>query len=120
MTDAPTGPNWFGTGIGIGALGVVMVLYYAFYWGLLGLWTPGPLLPLTLAVLAAPLLLIAIGIVLLVRRNRVGFLLVTAVLAWLLVLGFNESWAATSGLVSQVLLAVGAGVSLYGFFAART
>ncbi len=115
----PAGTQWYGTAIGIGALGVVMVAYYAFYWGILGLWTPNPLLWLLVLLMGVPLVLVGAGMLLLRRRKRAGFWLVAAGLAWLLVIGFNETWVATSALLSQLILAAGTGAAIYGSFATR-
>lgn len=119
MTAEPEGTNWFGIGIGAGALGLVMIAYYAFYWSLLGLWTPGPWMWLSLVALALPLALLAAGIFLLVRRRRLGFVLMGIGLAWLVGLGFNETWALTSALFAQLILGAGVVVAGVGYQATR-
>ncbi|WP_028708517.1 hypothetical protein [Propionicicella superfundia] len=118
-SGASTG--WFQTGVGMAALGLIVIATNLYYWILLLgrgdsrgiLWSNAALL------LAVPTVLAILAIVLLWRRRRRGFWVVVAEFAVLLVTGFGDTTLQTSTFVVQILLVVGIVAAVVGFFRTR-
>jgi hypothetical protein len=119
-SSAPSG--WFQLGVALAALGFVIIagnVYTLFLeigmgdsrgilWSYIGL------------INGVPAILAVVAIVLLWRRRRWAFWLVTAELLGLFAGGLSASTLLTSGIVVQALLLVGIVLSVVGFFRSRT
>lgn len=117
---APSG--WFQLGVALAALGFVVIVgnVYTLFLEIGPGDARGILWTYTGVIMGVPAILAVVAVVLLWRRRRWAFWLVTAEMLALFAGGLSASTLQTSGVVVQALLVVGIVLSVVGFFRSRT